>query len=99
MTMPTTSPTVNTSSPFASWKSEHAGIRVPDFGAAVAWYTEKLDFRLTHSWPMGDKTFGFISPAADDTFSFEFLAGPGAENRPSYEDLGASLKLSGWHHM
>jgi hypothetical protein len=30
------------SSPFASMKIEHVGIRVPDFDAAVAWYSEKL---------------------------------------------------------
>jgi hypothetical protein len=28
--MSTTHPAVNTSSPFASWKFEHAAIRVPD---------------------------------------------------------------------
>ena len=33
-------------SPFAGWKVDHAAIRVPDFDAAIAWYTEKLDFRL-----------------------------------------------------
>jgi catechol 2,3-dioxygenase-like lactoylglutathione lyase family enzyme len=98
MTRATTSPSLHTPSPFASWKIEHAGIRVPDFDAAVAWYTEKLDFRVTHNWLQGDKTFGFISPAADDRFSFELVAGPGAANRPAFSDLGTSLKLSGWHH-
>jgi catechol 2,3-dioxygenase-like lactoylglutathione lyase family enzyme len=99
--MPTsiTPPAAGTSSPFASWKVEHVGTRVPDFGAAVAWYTEKLDFRLAHSLPLGDLTYAFLSPVADDSFSFELVAGPGAVNRPLYEDLRASLKLSGWHHM
>jgi len=75
------------------------GIRVPDFDAAAAWYTEKLDFRLTHSLSLGDLTYTFISTAADESFSFELVAGPGAASRPPYQDLRASLKLSGWHHM
>ena len=75
------------------------GIRVPDFDAAIAWYSEKLDFRATPGFPMGDKTFGFVSPATDDGFSFEVMGGPGADNRPAYEDLPGSLKLTGWHHV
>jgi len=99
MPTPITSPAADTSSPFASCKVEHMGIRVPDFDAAVAWYTEKLDFRLTHSLSLGDLTYTFISTAADESFSFELVAGPGAASRPPYQDLRASLKLSGWHHM
>jgi catechol 2,3-dioxygenase-like lactoylglutathione lyase family enzyme len=99
MAMPTVFPAVNTSSPFASWKGDHGGIRVPDFDAAVAWYTEKLDFRVMHSWPYGEITFAFISPAVDDSFRLELVAGPGAADRPTYENLGDSLALLGWHHL
>ena len=99
MTTAHTPPAANASSPLASWKVDHAGIRVPDFDAAVAWYSEKLDFRLKHSSPVAGLTFAFLSPAADDSFSLELLAGPGADNRPPYRDLHASYKLSGWHHM
>jgi len=99
MPTPITSPAADTSSPFASCKVEHMGIRVPNFDAAVAWYTEKLGFRLTHSLSLGDLTYTFISTAADESFSFELVAGPGAASRPPYQDLRASLKLSGWHHM
>lgn len=74
-------------------------IRVPDFEEAVAWYKNTLDFRLLRSVPMGALTFGFIAPAADDNFSFEIMAGPGAANRPPYENLHASYNLSGWHHV
>jgi hypothetical protein len=51
MRTPIKPPAADTSSPFASWKVEHLGIRVPDFDAAVAWHTEKLEFRLTRSFP------------------------------------------------
>lgn len=91
---------VDSSSPFASWKFEHAAIRVPDFDTAVAWYAEKLDFRLIKSAPLGEKMYGFMtSPAREASFIVELIAGPGAENRPSYDDLPSSLKLSGLHHL
>ena len=86
-------------SPFASWKVDHVGLRVPDLDSAIAWYTEKLDSRLRHSVPLGDLTFAVLSPAGDDSFTFELLAGPGAENRPLYTDLQSSYKLAGWHHV
>jgi glyoxylase I family protein len=96
--MSTASPA--SSSPFASWKFEHAAIRVPDFDAAVAWYSDKLDFRLIKSSPLGDKVYGFlIAPAVDAAFTVEFVAGSGADNRPAYDSLGSSLKLLGLHHL
>jgi catechol 2,3-dioxygenase-like lactoylglutathione lyase family enzyme len=99
MSTPISSQTAGTPSPFASWKGDHAGIRVPDFDAAVAWYTQKLDFRLTQSCIVGELTFAFLAPAFDDHFSVELLAGPGADKRPPYDDLRASFRLSGWHHV
>jgi len=98
MTTPITPSTANASCPFASWKIDHAAIRVPDFDSAVAWYTGNLDFRLKRSLPLAGFTFGLLSPAADDSFSIELLAGPGGDNRPVYKDLHMSYKLSGWHH-
>jgi catechol 2,3-dioxygenase-like lactoylglutathione lyase family enzyme len=98
--MSTVSPNVDTSSPFASWKFEHAVIRVPDFDTAVTWYSEKLDFHLTKSSALGDKVYGFMtSPSVEVSFMVELITGPGAENRPTYEDLASSLKLSGYHHV
>ena len=98
--MSITPPAVASSSPFASLRFEHAAIRVPDFETAVAWYTEKLDFRLVKNSPLNDKTFGFLIGAAEDAgFSIELIAGAGAENRPAYDDLSSSLKLSGLHHL
>lgn len=99
MTAPETSATTGRLSPFASWKVNHAGIRVPDFEEAVAWYTNTLDFRLLRSVSLGQLTFGFVSPATDDSFSFEILAGPGAVTRPPYVDFHDSYNLSGWHHL
>jgi glyoxylase I family protein len=86
-------------SPFASWKIDHAAIRVPDFDSAIAWYTEKLDFRLRKKVSFAGLTFAFLSPAGNDSFVFELLAGPGADSRPPYADLHASYKTAGWHHV
>jgi catechol 2,3-dioxygenase-like lactoylglutathione lyase family enzyme len=99
MTMPTVFPAAKTASPFTSMKGDHVGVRVPDFDAAIAWYTEKLDFRVMHSWPYGDMKLAYVAPAVDDGFRIELLAGDGAADRPGYEDLGDSLTLSGWHHI
>ena len=99
MATPIAQPTVKDASPFASWRVDHAAIRVPDFDAAIAWYTEKLDFRLKKHVPFAGLAFAFLSPAGDDRFVFELLAGPGADSRPSFEDLHASYKLAGWHHV
>ncbi|MFK3741260.1 VOC family protein [Massilia sp. TN1-12] len=87
------------SSPFASWKGDHVGIRVPDFDAAATWYTGKLDFRITHTMPLGEKMLAFLSPPADDDFRIEFIAGPGCGVRPSYEQLGDTHADGGWHHL
>ena len=99
MAIPIAQPSVKHVSPFASWKVDHAAIRVPDFDAAIAWYTEKLDFRLKRQVSFAGLTFAFLSPAGDDDFVFELLAGPGAASRPTYMDLHASYKMAGWHHV
>ena len=88
-----------TSSPLASCTPDHAAIRVPDFEQAVEWYAAVLDFRLLKSVSIRDLTFGFISPAGSDSFRIEILAGPGAAERPPYEDLRGSYNMSGWHHL
>ena len=76
----------------------HVAIRVPDFDTAIAWYAEKLDFRSRQSVSLAGLTFAFLYPAADDSFHFELLAGPGAAERPPYKDLHDSYNMSGWHH-
>ena len=93
--MPPFSPAPNPASPLASIRGDHAGARVLDFKTAGAWYAEKLDFRDMGSTQQG----GLLASAADDTFQLEFVAGPGAVDRPPYNDLHDSLHLHGWHHV
>ena len=68
------------------------------FDTAVAWYADKLDFRLKQSVSVAGLSFGFLYPAGDDSFHFELMAGPGAAERPPYKDLHDSYNMSGWHH-
>ena len=62
-------PPQNLASPFASFAGHHVGVRVPDYDAAVAWYTEKLDFRVLQEWPYGDLRLAYLSPATTSTWS------------------------------
>jgi len=89
----------NPASPFASFAGHHVGVRVPDYDAAVAWYTEKLDFRVLQEWPYGDMRLAYLSPAADDDFHLELLAGPIEHSRPVLDDLGQSLTYGGYQHF
>lgn len=99
MQAPSTAPPENTTSPFASWKGDHAGLRVPDFDAAASWYREILDFRVMKTMPLGEKTLAFLCPAKDDSFCIEFIAGPGCQPRPAYEQLIDTHDVAGWHHL
>ena len=92
-------PPQNLASPFASFAGHHVGVRVPDYDAAVAWYTEKLDFRVLQEWPYGDLRLAYLSPAADDDFHLELLAGPIEHPRPVLDDLGQSLTYGGYQHF
>ncbi len=95
MIMPATLPAAKTSSPFTSMKGDHVGVRVPDIDQAIAWYTQKLDFRVVHRWPYGDLQLAYVAPPVDSGFKIELLAGPGAVDRKPYRDLADSLNLAG----
>jgi hypothetical protein len=65
-------------------------------GAAKAWYAEKLDFRVLHEWPYGEMQLAYLSPADDDDFHLEILAGPIAHPAPVLDDLAVSLDYGGY---
>jgi catechol 2,3-dioxygenase-like lactoylglutathione lyase family enzyme len=97
--MSTTPHAVGSASPFASWRFDHVAIRVPEYEAAVAWYREKLDFRLINGAPIRGKTFGFMAAPGDPPhLVIELIAGEIGEMRPTYHDLSSSFGLSGLHH-
>ena len=88
--------TSHASSPLASLKINHVAIRVPDFDIAVAWYADKLDFRLKQSVPVAGLTFGFLYPAGDDSFHFELMPGQAQRHaRPIRICMTATTCLAG----
>lgn len=98
MPMPV-NPPKNPDSPFASFAGHHVGIRVPDYAEAIAWYTEKLDFRILHEWPYGDLKLAYLMPANDDDFHIEILAGPIPFPQEVLDDLSVSLDHGGYQHI
>ncbi|CAN5343395.1 hypothetical protein BH09CHL1_BH09CHL1_18960 [soil metagenome] len=94
-------PEKNFDSALADLRGSHVAVRVSDYAQAIAWYTEKLDFRLIHEWPFADEQLAYLAPAADDQFWVEILAGgdPLPTAKPDYADLGESLSLAGYHHF
>jgi lactoylglutathione lyase/glyoxylase I family protein len=92
-------PPKNPSSPFASFRGHHVGVRVPDYDAAKAWYVEKLDFRVLQEWPYGDLRLAYLSPANDDDFHVELLAGRVPRPQKVLDDLAESLQYGGYQHI
>jgi lactoylglutathione lyase/glyoxylase I family protein len=92
-------PSLNPDSPLADVSGNHVGLRVPDYAAAVKWYTEKLDFRIIHEWPYADEKLAYLAPANDNGFWLEILAGGELKPATNYTDLGQSLKEAGYHHI
>lgn len=92
-------PKLNPSSPLASLSGGHVGIRVPDYDAAIKWYTEKLDFRIIHQWPYADEKLAYLAPANTNDFWIEILAEGQLLKPVVYDDLGKSLEKPGFHHI
>lgn len=97
--MPLFSPVRNPASPLASIRGDHVGVRVPDLDTALAWYRDKLDFRLVGSTEASGLTWAFIAPPDNEDFMIELAAGPGAVDRLSSRELHDTLHLHGWHHV
>ncbi|PZR05597.1 MAG: VOC family protein [Flavobacterium psychrophilum] len=92
-------PALNPKSPLADINGSHIGIRVPDYEAAIKWWTEKMDFRIVHEWPYGDEKLAYLAPANDNSFWVEVLAEGQQTTKKKYTDLGESLKEGGYHHI
>ncbi|MET1056696.1 MAG: VOC family protein [Pedobacter sp.] len=92
-------PALNTQSPLAGMSGNHVGIRVPDYKAAVKWYTEKLDFRVIKEWPYADEQLAYLAPANSNDFWLEVLAEGKLKPVVKFNDLGKSLEESGYHHI
>jgi len=92
-------PALNPKSVLAELSGNHVGMRVPDYAAAVKWYTEKLDFRIIHEWDYADEKLAYLAPANTNDFWIEILAGGKLTPNTKYGDLGKSLEEGGYHHI
>jgi glyoxylase I family protein len=92
-------PALNPKSMLAGLNGNHVGIRVPDYAAAIKWYTEKLDFRIIHEWDYADEKLAYLAPANTNDFWIEILAGGKLTPKAKYDDLGKSLGEGGYHHI
>lgn len=99
MPTPHTLEAQQTASPFTHWRADHAGLRVPDFHAATAWYGETLGLRVLHTLPLGEKTLALLGLPGDSRFRIEFIAGPGCTPRPPFDQLADTHGAEGWHHL
>ncbi|UFH57260.1 VOC family protein [Spirosoma sp. KNUC1025] len=94
-----TMPALKPSSTLSGISGNHVGIRVPDYAAAIKWYTEKLDFRVIHEWDYADEKLAYLAPANTNDFWIEILAGGKLTPNPKFNDLGKSLENGGYHHL
>ncbi len=94
-------PAPNNASPFADMTGHHVAVRTPDLDSALAFYVDKLDFRVIAKWPYADEQLAYVAPATDDHFYVEILGGgehSPRETRP-YNALADSLNYRGYHHF
>ena len=100
ITMPMSAmPAKNEASTFASMRSDHAAVRIPDFTAGKLWFVEKLAFRLVHEWRDGELQHAYIAPANDDGFFLELIGDGSPTPKSEYADLQDSLRSAGYHHL
>jgi glyoxylase I family protein len=92
-------PSPISSSPFASMRGHHTGIRYPDFEAARSFWVDTMEWRVLQTWPYGELTLAYVMPPAQDDFHLEILAGPGATAQQVYPDVDASLAAGGLNHV
>jgi glyoxylase I family protein len=92
-------PTKNDATPFASMRSDHVAVRVPDLEAGKRWFVEKLDFRVVHEWSSEGLLFAYLAPATDDGFFLELVGGGSPTPKRACADLHSSWRDVGYHHF
>jgi lactoylglutathione lyase/glyoxylase I family protein len=94
-------PATNTASPFASMKSSHPCLRVPDCEAAVDWYVTAFDFRVVKRWPgpNGLRLAYLAAPGNNDSL-IEIIGDAATDEGASLpEDFRETLGPCRYHHF
>lgn len=99
--LPFSFPATNTSSPFASMKSSHPCVRVPDYQKAIDWYVRAFDFRVVKEWPgPNGLQLAYLAAPGDNGSLFEIIGGEAAdEGVPVPDDFWRSLDPVRFHHF
>jgi glyoxylase I family protein len=92
-------PAENDATPFASMRSDHVAVRIPDVAAGKRWFVEKLDFRVVHEWRYEERQFAYLAPATDDGFLLELMEDGSPMPTREAADLQDSLRDAGYHHF
>jgi lactoylglutathione lyase/glyoxylase I family protein len=77
-------------------RHDHIALRVVDYDGAVAWYTEKLDFKLETEWGFGDMRLAYLR---HDDITIELLGGSIAEPQEDVQSLEPTFRQEGIHHF
>ncbi|WP_116125610.1 VOC family protein [Lewinella sp. IMCC34183] len=67
------------SSVFQDVKGWHVAIRTTHFEGLIAWYQDKLDFRMVKAFTAGEMQLALIAPPGDNDFLLEVLGVTGSE--------------------
>ena len=78
-------------------RADHVALRVADYDETVAWYTEKLGFRVVTEWSQGDAGLR-LAYLELKGFRLEILAG-GTPEPLDIESVQDSFKRQGYAHF
>ena len=83
-------PATDTSSPFASMRSSHPCVRVPDYQKAINWYVRAFDFRIVKEWPGPNGLhLAYLAAPGDNGSLIEIIGG-------GTDDEGVALPDDFW---
>jgi lactoylglutathione lyase/glyoxylase I family protein len=75
---------------------DHVAIRAVDYAGTVAWYRDKLDFKVDQEWPFGDMQLAYLS---NRNVKIEILGGSTAEPHATINSLEETFGVEQYHHV
>ncbi len=86
--------------PLDQMRAEHVMISTGDYQATMAWYREKLDFKVEHEWIVPDFPGVKLAYIEKNGFMIEVVATPTAlQHKRAPADLAEALSDRGFGHL
>ncbi|NET40270.1 MAG: hypothetical protein F6K19_51460, partial [Cyanothece sp. SIO1E1] len=82
-----------------SVRAEHVMIGTHDYEGTLAWYQEKLGFRIKHEWTLPEFPHLKLAYLEKNEFVLEIVASPNLETKDLPQDFVARLEQSGFGHL